>query len=143
VLIGFVSFVATAARATESSAGLALTLEEAILKIVEGADTRDILGGEAANDGIERIVVHHINPNIKAGDTTFHHGKTRAQHGHGVAGRSTSMAGIENAKERVSQIEIGPLQLLPDTEMSMIGAQATIATSFAGHETNVLAMWEG
>ena len=143
MLIGLVPFVATAARATARSTRLALTLEETVLEIVEGADTRDILRVEAAYDGIEGIIVHHLNPDIKAGDTTFHHGKTRAQHGHGIAGRSALVAGIENAQEGVCRIKIGLFQLLPDEEMTMIGAQATVTAKPVAGETHVLVMWEG
>ena len=77
-MIGFVPFVATATRTTASSAGLTLTLDEATFKIVEGTDTRDILWLEATDDGIQGIVVHHLDPDIETGDTTFYHGKTRA-----------------------------------------------------------------
>ncbi len=143
MLIGFILFVAAAARATESSTGSALTLEKAILEIVEGADTRDILWIEATDDGIERLVVHHLYPDIKAGDTAFHHGKTRTQHRHGIAGRSALVAGIESAQEGVCQVEIGLFQLLPDQEVAMVGAQATIAAEPVAREAHVLAMWEG
>jgi hypothetical protein len=71
VLIGFVPLVTMAARATARSTRLALTLKETILEVVEGADTGDILGIEAADDGIEWIVVHHLNPDIEAGDTQY------------------------------------------------------------------------
>ncbi len=100
-MIGFVPFIATATRTTASSAGLALTLDEAIFKIVEGADTRDILWVEATDDGIQGVIVHHLDPDIKTGDATFYHSKTRAQHRHGVAGKSTLMTGVENAQEGV------------------------------------------
>ena len=143
MLIGFILFVATTARATESSTGSALALEKAILEIVEGADTRNIVWIEATDDGVEGLVVHHLNPDIKAGDTTFHHGKTRAQHGHGIAGRSALVAGIENAQEGVCRIKIGLFQLLPDEEMTMIGAQATVTAKPVAGETHVLVMWEG
>lgn len=139
-MIGFVPLVALAARATARSAGLGLTLEEAILKIVEGADTRDILWIEGTDDGIEGLVVHHLNPDIKAGDTTFHHGKTRAQHRHGIAGRSTLATGIEDAQKGVCQIEIGLLQLLPDEEVAMVAAQAAIAAELVACEAHVLVM---
>lgn len=142
-MTGFVPFVATAARATTSRTGLALALEEAILEIVESADTRDILGIEATDDGMEGLVVHHLHPNVKAGDTTFHHGKTRAQHRHRIASRSTLTTGVENAQEGVCQIEIGLLQLLPDMEMAMVGAQAAIATEPFACQPHVLVMWEG
>ena len=142
-MTGFVPFVATAARATVSRTGMALTLEEAILEIVESTDTRDILWIEATDDGMERLVVHHLDPNVKAGDTTFHHGKTRAQHRHRIASRATLATGVEDAQERVCQIEIGLLQLLPDTEMAMVGAQAAIAAEPVACKAHVLVMWEG
>ena len=142
-MTGFVPFVAMAARATVSRTGLALTLEETILEIIEGADTRDILWVEATDDGIERLVVHHLNPDIKAGDTTFHHGKTRAQHRHRIASRSTLATGVENAQEGVCQIEIGLLQLQPDMGMAMVGAQAAIAAEPVACKAYVLVMWEG
>lgn len=122
---------------------MTLTVEETILEIVEGADTRDILWVEAADDGIEGIVVHHLNPDIKAGDTTFHHGKTRTQHGDRIASRSTLAIGVKDTQERVCQIEIGLPQLLPDEEMAMVGAQAAIAVESVACEAHVLAMWEG
>ena len=143
MLIGLVPFVATAARATARSTRLALTLEETVLEIVEGADTRDILRVEAAYDGIEGIIVHHLNPDIKAGDTTFHHGKTRTQHRHRIAGRSTLAAGVENAQEGVCRIKIGLFQLLPDEEMAMIGTQAAITAEPVAREAHVLVIWEG
>lgn len=143
VLIGFVLFVAMAAGTTESSTGPALTLEKAILEIVEGADTGDILWIEATDDGIEGLVVHHLNPDIEAGDTTFHHGKTRAQHRHRIAGRSALVAGIESAQEGVCRIKIGLFQLLPDEEMAVVGAQATIAAEPVACEAHVLVIWEG
>jgi len=136
--MGFVPFVATAARTTTSRTGLTSALEKAILEIVEGADTREIFWIEATDDGIEGIVVHHLNPGVKAGNTTFHHGKTRAQHRHGVTGGSTLAAGVENAQEGVCQIEIGLLQLLPDEEMAMVGAQAAIAAEPVACEAHVL-----
>jgi hypothetical protein len=141
--MGFVLCVATAVGATGSRTGLALALEEAILEIVESAYTRDILRIEATDDGIERLVVHHVNPDVKAGDTTFHHGKTRAQHRHRIASRSTLATGIENAQEGVCQIKVGLLQLLPDMEMAMIGAQAAIAAEPVTCKAYVLVMWEG
>ena len=142
-MIGFVPFVATGARATGSRTGLTGALEEAILEIVESADTRDILWIEATDDGVEGLVVHHLHPNVKAGDTTFHHGKTRAQHRHRIASRSTLATGVEDAQEGVCQIEIGLLQLLPDTEMAMVGAQATVAAEPSACQPHVLVMWEG
>ena len=141
--MGSILFVTTAARVTESSTGSALALEKAILEIVEGADTRDILWIEAADDGIEGIVVHHLNPDIKAGDTTFHHGKTRAQHRHRIAGRSSLVVGIESAQEGVCWIKIGLFQLLPDEEMAMIGTQAAITAEPVAREAHVLVIWEG
>jgi hypothetical protein len=143
VLVGSILFVTTAARATEGSTGSVLALEKTILEIVEGADARDILRVEAADDGIEGIVAHHLNPDIKAGDTAFHHGKTRAQHRHRIAGRSSLVAGIESAEEGVCWVKIGLFQLLPDEEMAMIGAQATIAAEPVAREAHVLVLWEG
>jgi hypothetical protein len=143
VLLGFVALIATAARTTESSAGLAWTLEEAILKIIEGAHTRDIFWIEATDDGIEGFIVHHLDPDIKAGDTTFHHGKTGAKHAHGVASRSALAAGVEHAQEGVCQIEVGLSQLLPDGEMAMVGTQAAAAAGSVAHKTNVLVMRKG
>jgi hypothetical protein len=143
MMIGFVPLVATAARTTTSSAGLALTLEETILKIVEGADTRGILWFEATDDGIQGFVVHHLNPDIKTGDTTFHHSKTRAQHRHRITGRSTLMTGVENAQKGICQIQVGLLQLLPDEKMAMVSAQATIAAEPVACKAHVLVMWEG
>ena len=141
--MGFVLCVAMATGTTARGTGLALTLEKAILEIIEGADTGDILWIEATDDGIEGIVVHHLDPGIEAGDTAFHHGKTRAQHRDGIAGRSTLAAGIEDAQERMCQVEIGQLQLLPNEEMTMISAQAAVAAELVVSETHVLAMWEG
>ena len=142
MLISSILFVTTAARATESHTGSVLALEKAILEIVEGTDTRDILWIEATDDGIEGIVAHHLNPDIKAGDAAFHHGKARAQHRHRIAGRS-SLAGIESAEEGVCWIEIGLLQLLPDEEMAMTGAQAAITAESVAREAHVLVIWEG
>lgn len=118
-------------------------MEKAILEIVEGADTGDILWIEATDDGIEGIVAHHLDPDIKAGDTTFHHGKARAKHGHGIAGWSTLAIGVKDTQERVRRIEIGLSQLLPDKEMAMVSTQAAIATKPVAGETYVLVMWEG
>lgn len=87
--------------------------------------------------------MHHLDPDIEAGDTTFHHGKTRAQHRDRIAGRSTLAAGVKDAQERICQIEIGLLQLLPDEEMALVGAQAAVATEPVVGEAHVLAMWEG
>jgi hypothetical protein len=140
--MGFISFVATAARATVSSTGSTLTLEQAILEIVEGADTRDSFWIEATDDSIERVVVHHLNPDIEAGDTTFHHGKTRAQHRHRIASRSTLAVGVENAQEGMRQIKIGLFQLLPDEEVTVACAPTTVAAEPVSREAHVLVMWE-
>jgi hypothetical protein len=143
VKIGFVSLVAMAARAATCSSGLPLTLEEAILEIIEGANTRDILWIEATDDGIEGIIVHHLDPDIKAGDTTLHHGQARTEHGHRIASRSTLAIRIEDTQEWVCRIEIGLPQLLPNEEMAMVGAQAAVAAEPVAREAHVLAMWEG
>jgi hypothetical protein len=141
--MGFVLCVAMATGTTARGTGLALTLEKAILEIVEGADTGDISWIEATDDGVEGVIVHHLDPDIKAGDTTFHHGKARAEHGHGIAGRSTLAIGVKDTQERMCRIEIGLPQLLPNEEMAMVGAQATGAAEPVVSETHVLAMWEG
>jgi hypothetical protein len=143
VLIIFVPLVTMVARATARSPRLVLTLKKTILEVVEGADTGDILGIEAADDSIDWIVVHHLHPDVEAGDTTFHHGKARTQHRDRIAGGSTLAAGVEDAQERVCQIEVGLLQLLPDAEMAMVGAQAAIAAEPVTCKAHVLAMWEG
>lgn len=140
--MGFVSFVATAAGTATGGARLTLTLEQAILEIIEGADTGSVCRLEAAEDGVEGIIPHHADPDIEAGDATLHHSEARAEHTDRMARRSSVVAGIGSGEERVGQVQVGLFQLAPDLEMAMVSAQTTKAVGSGSHEAQILLVRE-
>ncbi len=52
------------------------------------------------------------------------------------------LAAVENDRERVCQIKVNLLQLLPDEEMAMVSAQASVAAEPVARGAHVLVMWE-
>jgi len=71
VLISLVPLVTASVGPTLGGAGLARALQQAVLEVVEGADAGDVFGMEAADEGIEGFVAHHLDPDIEAGNATF------------------------------------------------------------------------
>jgi len=86
VLVGLVPLVAAPIGPASGCAGLARALQQAVLEVIEGAYARDVFGMKAADERVEGVVVHHLDPDVEADDATLHHSQTRAEHAHGMAG---------------------------------------------------------
>jgi len=63
--------------------------EEPVGKEAEGADTGDIVGAKAADDGVEGLGAHHIYPDIEGRDVAEDHRQEGREHVLGGFGDST------------------------------------------------------
>jgi hypothetical protein len=94
VVVGLVSSVPASVVPTLDGAGLAWALQQAVLEVVEGAYARDIFGMEAADENVEGLVAHHLDPHGEAGDAAQRHSQTGTEHADWVACWSSFVLGI-------------------------------------------------
>jgi hypothetical protein len=143
VMSGFVPLVSPPIGMARLGASPAGSLQQAILKVVESAYTWDISRVEAADESIKGLIAHQGHPLIEAGDAAQHHCQAGTQHTDRVAGHAAFVCRVQGDQDRIGGIQVGDTQLAPNIEVTMVGAQTTVATGSVAHETKVLLMAEG
>jgi hypothetical protein len=76
----------------------AAELEDSILEVVEGAYAWHLVGVKAAEEGVERLLVQAVYPDLDGGDVAFEHEEPRTEHIHwGTGGRT--VGGVVEARQ--------------------------------------------
>ncbi len=119
-----------------------MVIQQAVLKVIEGTHTGNVVGVKAADDGIEGVVVHHRDPDIETGDVTFDHSQTGAQHTSGLSGQASSVGRVERRQDRMHPIQVRSFHLMPDWVVAMVGADGTVTTSPFTHQMQKALMWK-
>jgi hypothetical protein len=142
VVFGFVSLVTPTEGTALGGAALAGTLQQAVLEVIEGPHTGNILRVKAADQGIEGVIVHHRHPDIETGHLTFDHRQTGAQHTSRLSGQTSLVGRVKRGQDGISLIEVECLEFAIDLEMAMASAQRAVATCSFAYQTEKAPMWK-
>ena len=87
--------------------------QQPILKIVEGAHARDVVGLKATQHRIERLLPQALHPDFDRGDVALQHQQPGAQQIVRRASWPPVVRHIQAGQDRISRREIGMAKLAP------------------------------
>lgn len=90
-----------------------ITLQQPILKIVEGAYAGDVVRLEATQQRIERLLTQALHPDFDRGDVAFQHQQPGPQQIIRGACRAPLLEVIEPGQDGLGRREIGVAKLTP------------------------------